>query len=115
VDINNPFLYHKTTHREVYKMAMKQMEKQKLDDVILLNEYGDITETTIANIVIEKNKNFYTSPLSCGLLNGTFRQYLVDQKMIKEKKLKKRDILYADKIYLINSVQKWNLAHLVNN
>lgn len=110
---DNVFLYHKTTHRDVYLPAMDQIKKEALDDVILFNEEGQITESTIANIVIKQKKAFLTPPVICGLLNGTFRQSLIDQKMISEKILFKNDLEKAEKIFLINSLQKWNLADLI--
>ncbi|NJN80180.1 MAG: hypothetical protein HC797_06775, partial [Anaerolineales bacterium] len=43
VDSNNVFLFHKTTHREVYGKAMKP----NYNDVLLFNEKDELTEFTI--------------------------------------------------------------------
>jgi para-aminobenzoate synthetase/4-amino-4-deoxychorismate lyase len=54
----------------------------------------------------------YTPPVECGLLAGTFRQYLLDTNQLKERIIKKEELKKADKIYLINSVRKWIGAEL---
>ncbi|EAJ0683990.1 hypothetical protein DUY33_08190, partial [Campylobacter coli] len=46
-----------------------------------------------------------TPTLQSGLLNGIYRQFLLDLGLIKEKKLFKEDLLNADEIYCINSVR----------
>ena len=51
-DIADPFLRHKTTHRDIYERALKTAGEA--DDVILWNRRGEITESTIANVVVEK-------------------------------------------------------------
>lgn len=112
VNSSDVFLYHKTTHRDVYKNAYAQITRDNVDDVILYNEKGQLTESTICNIVLKKNDNFYTPQIECGLLNGTFRQSLIDQKFITEKNIFKKNIYDFDRIYLINSVQQWVQAKL---
>jgi para-aminobenzoate synthetase/4-amino-4-deoxychorismate lyase len=112
VNSNNPFLYHKTTQRLVYQPAAQQAEMQNVDDVIMFNENGEITEAVIANVVIQKNNVFYTPPLHCGLLNGTFRQYLLQHKKIEEKTLFPEDLQQADGLFLINSLKKWQKVSL---
>lgn len=114
LDSNNIFIYHKTTNRKMYESAVNHLKSSdlKIDDVLLYNEKDEITESTIANIVIKKNNIFYTPPVTCGLLNGTYRQYLLDQKKIAEKIIYKEDLLNSDGLFLINSVQKWQKAEI---
>ena len=45
------FLCHKTTRRDVYTRA--QAGRPDVDDVILWNTKGEITEATIANVIVE--------------------------------------------------------------
>jgi para-aminobenzoate synthetase / 4-amino-4-deoxychorismate lyase len=51
VDASDPFLCHKTTRRDAYTRA--QASRPDVDDVILWNTAGEITEATIANVVVE--------------------------------------------------------------
>ena len=77
-----------------------------------MNERGEITETTVCNIVIEMEDRLHTPALQCGLLPGTFRSWLLAQKKIREKVILLEDLLACKKIYLINSVRQWRTAEL---
>ena len=73
VNSGNVFLFHKTTHRDVYDNARKDFPTY--DDTLLYNEHGELTEFTIGNLVVEMDGQFYTPPITCGLLAGTFREH----------------------------------------
>ncbi len=103
VDRHNPFLYHKTTHREVYAVARAACPD--VSDVLLFNEQGEVTESTIANVVVDIDGRLYTPPIRCGLLAGTFRAWLLAQGQIHEQVLSISDILNSPRVYLINSVR----------
>lgn len=111
VDSTNPFLYHKTTHRDVYRRAVEQVEKRgdqsssRPDDVLLFNERGEVTESTIANLLVRVGENLYTPPTESGLLNGTFRRALVARSHVKERRFTVEDVMAADELFLINSVR----------
>lgn len=111
IKIENPFLYHKTTNREVYRLA-RQLQPN-CDDVLLWNDRQEITESCIANIVCKIDNQLLTPPIECGLLAGTFRNYLLDQGKIKEAKLKLSELKECESIYLINSVRKWQNAIII--
>ncbi len=112
IKIENPFLYHKTTNRDIYRLA--RQSQPECDDVLLWNQQQEITESCIANVVFKINDQLLTPPVECGLLAGTFRDYLIDQGKIKESKLKLTELKDCESIYLINSVRKWQRARLVN-
>jgi len=111
VDTKNTFLYHKTTFRQFYDKAINDFPD--CDDVILWNERMEITESSIANIVLDIDGVMYTPPVSSGLLAGVFRAWLLDQGKIRERVLGISDLKVCRKMYLINSVRKWREAVLV--
>ncbi len=113
-DSRNPFLYHKTTHRQLYDQEYRRAKQLGYYDAIFANEKGEITEGAISNIFIRKNGKFYTPPLRCGLLDGVYRRYLLNSKKIaiKERILFKKDLLDAKEIYLSNSVRGLVKVHL---
>jgi para-aminobenzoate synthetase/4-amino-4-deoxychorismate lyase len=111
VDPGDRFLYHKTTHRAVYEQAKAGVED--CDDVLLWNPAGELTESTIANIVVERNGELLTPPVRCGLLPGTYRAELLEQGNIREAILPVSELSPSDKIHLINSVRKWREAILI--
>lgn len=115
VNSQNPFVYHKTTNRKLYNEEYSKCVKKGLDEIIFTNEKNQITEGAISNIIIKKNGDFYTPPVSCGLLNGVYRQFLFGKISLKEKILYKKDLLTADEIYLTNAVRIMRPANLILN
>ena len=105
IDSTDPFLYHKTTHRSHYDAL--RLTRPELDDVLLWNQRGEITESTIANVVVNRAGTWLTPPVSCGLLPGVMREHLLQTGKISEAVITKEDLAQADSIALINSVRKW--------
>lgn len=97
------FLYHKTTWRKVYDEARRELID--CDDVILFNERGELTESCIANLVIERNGEWLTPPVECGLLPGIERARLLAEGKLREAILTVDDLQSADRIWLVNSVR----------
>ncbi|MCB0163011.1 MAG: aminodeoxychorismate synthase component I [Anaerolineae bacterium] len=111
VNANDIFLFHKTTHRQVYTTAREA--QPDCDEVILWNEQGQVTEATIANIVVQFGHELVTPPIECGLLAGTYRAHLLAQQAIRERIITVEELKHSDRIYLINSVRTWIEAELV--
>ena len=110
VDSGDLFLHHKTTHRVVYQKAMESAAGA--GDVLLWNECGEITESTIANVVVELDGRRYTPPLRCGLLAGCYREHLLQSGQVVEKILRVDDVKCAATLYLVNSVRGMQRAVL---
>ncbi|TAE04013.1 MAG: hypothetical protein EAZ98_00030, partial [Oscillatoriales cyanobacterium] len=70
IDSQIPFLYHKTTYRLPYTIALESQPEYQ--DVLLWNEKGEMTESTIANMAIETPTGLITPPVECGLLHRDF-------------------------------------------
>jgi para-aminobenzoate synthetase/4-amino-4-deoxychorismate lyase len=103
VDSDDPFLYHKTTHRDVYDRALQTATD--CDDVLLWNADGYITETSTANVLVEKDGQLLTPPVACGLLGGTYRRWLLDTHEIEEREIHIDELAEAQPLQLINSVR----------
>lgn len=100
------FLYHKTTRRELYDREWKHFaETLGADEVIYLNERGELAEGSRTTIFIERNAVFETPELKTGLLPGTFREQLIAEGRAVERSLTMADLNQADAIYLGNSVR----------
>ena len=105
VDSSNVFLFHKTSHREVYDRC--QLACPDVDDVILVNERGELTETRIGNLVLVLEGRKITPPRNAGLLAGTFREELLSRGEIEEGVLVVDDLRRASNVFMINSVREW--------
>ena len=112
VKSDNVFLFHKTTHRAIY--TSRAALRPDCDDVLLINERGELTESTVANLVVRLQGQNYTPPVSSGPLAGTFRAELLEQGMLAERILHPEDLRRAEAIFLINSVRRWMRVRLVD-
>ena len=104
IDKENPFHYHKTTNRTGYNRFSK---KERIYDLLLWNDSNELTEFMNGNVVLEMDGMLWTPPIKCGLLAGTYREFLIQTGKIKEKVLYVEDINRAESIWFINSVRKW--------
>jgi len=108
---SDPRLFHKTTDRGVYDQRLAA--HPDCDDVLLVNERGELTESTIANLVLEIDGVRWTPPLDAGLLPGVFREAMLRDGVIRERTLRVPDLRRADAVFLINSVRRWRPATVI--
>jgi para-aminobenzoate synthetase/4-amino-4-deoxychorismate lyase len=110
VDDSDPLIFHKTTARSRYDTELARC--QPCDDVILWNSRGEITESTIANVVVFSDGNHWTPPREAGLLAGTFRDELISKGKLFERTITKHELAEFGSFALINSVRGWMEAEL---
>ena len=113
VDSTDVLLFHKTTYRRMYEE--QRSDWPDCDEVILINERGEVTECCVGNLVAEIEGRAVTPPLGCGVLPGTFRSELLETGKIEEQVLRVSDLHRADALYLINSLQGWVPLDLVDS
>ena len=113
IDSANPFLYHKTTNRQVYEDAVKA--RPGFSDVLLFNERNEVTESTIANLVIEIGGELMTPPVACGLLPGTLRAQLLEDRKASERAVTVVQLREAGACYLFNSVRGFHRVSVVTD
>jgi para-aminobenzoate synthetase / 4-amino-4-deoxychorismate lyase len=105
-DPQDPMLFHKTTHRPLYAQAFQAALEAGYDDVLFLNQRGEVTESAIHNIFIEKDGRLLTPPIDCGLLPGVHRRHILStQPNAEERVLTIADLRAAHAIYLTNAVR----------
>ncbi len=105
VDSADTMRYHKTTRRELLDIARSACPD--CDEVLLLNEHGQLTEGSYHTLVVKMGGQLVTPPLACGLLPGVLREELLEQEKITEQLLYPDDIERAEEVWLINSVRGW--------
>ena len=110
VDDQDPFLYHKTTHRHAHEYAAGA--RGDYDDVLLWNRAGMLTESTRSNVIVRLHGRDFTPPVSCGLLGGTYRRWLLDNTDLVEREIRLDELREAEAIVLINSVRGRQPARL---
>jgi len=106
VDSGDLFLFHKTTRRELYDREWQEYaDRIGTDEVIYLNERGELAEGSRTTIFIERDGELLTPALSAGLLPGTLRAELLAEGKAREAQLTLADLDGADAVFLGNSVR----------
>jgi para-aminobenzoate synthetase / 4-amino-4-deoxychorismate lyase len=76
VDSQDWRVRHKTTSRAFYDQALASAPG--CDEVVFVNERGEVTEGSRTNVFVERNGIWLTPPLSSGLLDGCLRRELIE-------------------------------------
>lgn len=105
VDPADPFLRHKTSRRELYEQAT--VRHPSADDVILVNDRGEATETTIANLIVEIGGRWFTPPVDSGCLPGVERGRLVDSGRVEVVPVPLSELFAASRLARVNSLRGW--------
>ncbi len=111
VHSGNRLLFHKTTSRRLYEREMERCKH--CDDVIFWNERSEVTESSVANLAVDINGEWFTPARRCGLLGGTLRAELLASGTIRERIISRAELRAAGRIMLISSVRGWLPAVLV--
>ena len=69
---DDPWLRVKSTRREVYDHARASLPAD-LDEVLLLNQRGEVCDGTITTVFFDRGLGLRTPPLTSGLLPGVLR------------------------------------------
>ncbi len=113
IDDRDPWLFHKTTRRGVYEQALMAARRLgSCDDVVLWNARGEVTETTIGNLVVAYAGRRLTPPVSSGLLPGTFRRWLLERGMVEEAIVTRTMLGEAEAVWRVNALRGWEAARL---
>jgi len=75
LDTSDPYLRIKSTHRRAYDAARAALPAG-FDEVILLNQRGEVADGSISTVFFDRGAGLRTPPLSCGALPGVLRASL---------------------------------------
>jgi para-aminobenzoate synthetase/4-amino-4-deoxychorismate lyase len=56
---------------------------------------------------------YYTPPISCGVLAGTFRAHLLETGQVDERVIKLEELKECSQIFFVNSVRKWQRVEII--
>ena len=90
--------------------ALREAQKNKCDDALLINGSGNISELTSANIFWTKKNRIYTPPVRAGCLEGVTRKIILKEAkrnrwQLIEKNCSLKEIKSADEVFSSSSVR----------
>lgn len=88
--------------------AVAEAQKEGYDEVVLLNERGEVAECTAANIFVVRGDKVLTPPLASGCLEGVTRGILMEIApeagiSVVEQTLKPEDFANADEVFITST------------
>lgn len=92
----------KTLSSLPYVLAALEREERALEELIITDNHGDISECTSSNIFWIKSNKLYTSPLSAGCIAGVMRSVIKEKFEVKERRLAYKDLRKAESIFTTN-------------
>jgi para-aminobenzoate synthetase/4-amino-4-deoxychorismate lyase len=103
------FITYKTTQRGTYAPFAPLAD---CFDTLLWNARGELTEFTIGNVAVQFDGQWFTPPVSAGLLPGVMRETLLTEGRLRERTITLDELRHAEGLALINSVRGWMDAQL---
>jgi len=100
----SPFTYHKTLNYGDCILEKRKCTQTGHDEAIFLNHRGELCEGTTSNIFFLKDGHIHTPQLSCGLLPGILRAYLLQRYDITETAITAEEIPDFDECFVTNSL-----------
>ncbi|WP_044008561.1 aminotransferase class IV family protein [Leisingera methylohalidivorans] len=113
LDAADVWLQHKTTRRILYDAARANLPGG-MDELLFLNQRGEVCEGTITNLFVTRaDGQVVTPPLTCGLLPGILRQVMLERGECREAVLGLQDLQAARAIRMGNSLRGLIPARLI--
>ncbi len=100
----SPLTRHKTLNYGDCILEKRRAREKGADELILCNSRGEICEGTTTNIFFVRHGQIYTPPVSCGLLPGILRRFILEQYPVNEQILYREDALQMEECFVTNSL-----------
>jgi branched-chain amino acid aminotransferase len=104
----SPLAGVKTTSWLSSVWAVDEAHREGFDEVVLLNERGEVSECTAANIFVVKKDKVVTPPLNSGCLEGVTRGVLMEiaadaGTSVVEQTIRVDDLYAADEVFVTST------------
>ncbi|MBK9732559.1 MAG: aminotransferase class IV [Chitinophagaceae bacterium] len=99
--------FFKSMNALPYVLAAMYRNENQLDDCLLLNSFGKVTDAISSNIFWINQGNIFTTPLSDGCIDGVMRKHLLRifaerNFSFQEKSILPESLLLADEVFITN-------------
>lgn len=100
----SPLVYHKTLNYGDCILEKRAAMAAGIHEMIFINTKGQISEGTVSNIFFVRKNTVYTPQLSCGLLPGILRSYIMERFPVTETIIYPDELMYYDECFVTNSL-----------
>lgn len=100
----SPLTGHKTLNYGDCILEHRAAAAAGMDERIFLNTRGKLAEGTVSNLFLVSGGRIYTPALSCGLLPGVLRSYLLERYRVEEGEIDPRELENFDECFVTNSL-----------
>ena len=109
INYPSPVSRFKTMSALKYVIAGIEKNDRHLDEIIILDHRGFVSESLSSNLFWKKNEAYFTSPLSTGCIEGIMRNGLMNEMkrkgfFVEEKLVKTVEFLGSDNIFTTNAL-----------
>lgn len=105
----NEELLYKSTQNEYRHKDLSKIRQEGFNEGIYINEKNQVTECVFCNLFFIKDQALYTPHVSCGLLEGTMRGYVMNR--AKELGIRvnlgyysKEEVVNAEEVFITNAL-----------
>ena len=100
----NPLWRFKTLNFLFNVAVKREAQRRGFYDGLILNEKGNLTETSSANFYCLKGGILFTPPVEEGLLPGVIRRVLLEEKRVTERVINIKELKSCEAFYISNSL-----------
>ena len=93
--------------RESRHLLETGVDRLVLEESVLFNEQGEITECTRGNVAMLLHGRWLTPPLACGLLPGVGRALALREGRLTEAVVRVEDVSRVQAWAFLNSLRGW--------
>lgn len=119
--VNYPGIHtsFKTISALKYVLAGQEKKDRKLEEIIINDHNGFISEALTSNIFIKKDEVYYTPPVATGCIQGIMRNWLVDelkssQIPVEERFMFPNDLMEAESAFTTNAMGIGHILRIQN-
>ena len=100
----SPLVYHKTFNYGDCVLEKRAAAAAGINEKIFINTKGQISEGTVCNVFFVRKNMIYTPQLSCGLLPGILREYIMERFQVTETIIYPDELMYYEECFVTNSL-----------
>ena len=89
----------------IYQDSMEYAQENGKGQAILLNQKGNVVETSLSNFFYFIDDKLYTPPLISGAVNGIFRRYIMSKTKVEERDLHSTQLNKVQECFVTSAVR----------